>query len=123
MLFRRRCKEVALPGETPDAIHGSDRVAEGRLVGATDTDHFYFLCPDCDGSEMLRILEYYVINEGPVDYAPDDRSDAKRDFLLAFELKCHACGFEDVVKIGNTDWQGGSLAQYLGKEGQTLRWS
>lgn len=112
-----------MPGKTPDAIHGSDRVIEGRLVGATDTDHFYFVCPDCAGSQMLRILEYYVIREEPVQYAAEHRSDAKRDFLLAFDLKCDACGFQDVVKIGNTDWQGGSLAQALGKTGQELSWS
>lgn len=111
-----------MPGEAPAAIHGSEEVTEGRLVGATDTDYFYFLCPRCEDPYMLRILEYYVIEEGPVAYSAEQRKDAKRDFLLAFDLKCHQCGFTDVVKLSNTGWQGGNLAERIDRKSHVLTW-
>lgn len=95
----------------------------GKLVGSTDTDYFYFLCPRCGDSNMLRILDYYVVQEGPVEYAPDDRKDAKRDFILQFPLKCDMCGFSDTVKISNTCYQGGKLADRIDRHGETLTWS
>lgn len=112
-----------MPRSTPAGIHGSEDVQDGRLVGATDTDYFYFLCPKCDDSPMLRLLDYYVLAEGPVRYAPDTRNDAKRDFNLAFELKCEECGFTDYVKISNTGYQGGKLADRIDRRGRSLTWS
>lgn len=112
-----------MSGSAPAGIHGSETVQEGKLVGATDTDYFYFLCPQCDDSTMLRLLDYYVIAEGPVEYAPEVRNDAKRDFTFAFDLKCEECGFSDYVKISNTGFQGGKLADRIDCRGQSLTWS
>ena len=98
-------------------FHGSKKVEGGRLRGGTDTDYFYFLCPVCRDSTMLRILDYTVVSDGPVEYAPELRRDANRDFILAFELKCKTCNHHDFVKIGNIGWQGGRLSDVLGSRG------
>ena len=90
--------------------HGSDKVSNSHLVGATDTDYFYFFCPECKGSQILQILDYTIAFDEPVEYAPAFRVKAKRDFKIAFELYCTECGLHDYVKIANVGWQGGLLA-------------
>lgn len=98
-------------------FHGSKSVEGGKLRGGTDTDYFYFLCPACSDSTILRILDYAVVADGTVKYAPELRKDASRDFILAFELKCETCNHRDFVKIGNTGWQGGKLSDVLRDRG------
>ena len=87
--------------------HGSTAVMAGKVRGATDTDYFYFFCQHCPGEEMLQVPDFKFTKDGPVEYAPEERPGAKRDFIIAFSLSCHQCGFEDVVKVSNIGWQGG----------------
>lgn len=90
-------------------FHGSADIEGGKLTGSTDTDYFYFICPKCADSEILQILDYKIVANGPIEYAPDHRTRAKKDFTLAFELYCGKCRLHDFVKVSNTGWQGGSL--------------
>lgn len=92
-------------------FHGSDEVEEGRLTGSTDTDYFYFFCPKCGDTQILQVLDYGVVHDGPVDYAKEHRKKARRDFTLAFELFCQRCELHNFVKISNTGWQGGKLSE------------
>jgi len=94
-----------------EPYHGSEEVMDGKLVGATDTDYFYFFCPKCGGSQMLQILDYEIVFDEPVEYAPEIRPKAKRDFKIAFELHCVECRFHDFVKISNIGWQAGTLKE------------
>lgn len=98
------------------AYHGSNAVAGGGLRGATDkTDHFYFFCPNCPDDEIVRVLDYEVRAEEPVNpYDKQCRSKAKRGFVLAFKIHCEKCGHADFVKLSNTGWQGGSHQDALG---------
>ena len=89
--------------------HGSEKVAGGNLTGATDTDYFYFFCPVCRDTHILQILDYRVVDEGPVEYAAKDRPKTRKDFTLAFEVYCPKCELHDYVKLSNTRWQGGEL--------------
>ena len=93
--------------------HGSDKVSEGRLRGQTDTDYFYFLCPQCADNKIMQILEFDVVKDGPVEYSPDTRPKAKRDFIIAFKLWCYRCHLTDFVKISNIGWQGGKITNGL----------
>jgi predicted RNA-binding Zn-ribbon protein involved in translation (DUF1610 family) len=90
-------------------FHGCE-VEEGRLMGATDTDYFYFFCPKCGDSQIMQILDYKVVCDGPVEYAKDERPGAKRDFIIAFQLRCSKCRLTDFVKVANIGWQGGRLS-------------
>jgi hypothetical protein len=92
--------------------HGVQTVG-GKLKGSTDTDYFYFFCPTCGEDNIMQILDFVVRDDGPVKYAPELRGRAKRDFTLAFQLLCPACGLEDFVKISNTGWQKGKLRNSL----------
>jgi hypothetical protein len=89
--------------------HGSDAVQAGGLVGTTDTDHFYFICPKCRDSQVMRVLDYTIINDGPVAAYPEERPKQMRDFTIAFQLHCPACKHGDFVKISNTGRQGGRV--------------
>ena len=92
--------------------HGN-HVSKGRLKGTTDTDYFYFFCPQCDGRQIMRVLDYGVHGDekpGGTDY-PDERPKQARDFTLAFKLYCPRCALTDFVKIGNTGWQGGQFRE------------
>jgi ribosomal protein L44E len=92
----------------PNYAHG-EKVQDGNLTGTTDTDYFYFFCPECKDRTILQITDYKVRRDGPVEYAGEDRPRAKRDFNIIFELNCMDCGFQDYVKVANTGWQGGEL--------------
>jgi hypothetical protein len=90
--------------------HGQ-QVADGRLVGTTDTDYFYFFCPRCQDRTIMRVLDYASHIEetaGGTRY-PEERPRQERDFVLAFKLYCPSCKLTDFVKIGNVGWQGGLL--------------
>ena len=93
--------------------HGSSAVEGGKLKGQTDTDYFYFLCPRCADNTVLQILDYDVVKDGPVEYAPEDRTKAKRDFILVFQIYCTSCKLSDFVKLSNTGWQVGKLTDQL----------
>jgi hypothetical protein len=95
------------------SYHGSSAVQEGRLRGATDTDHFYFFCPSCPGQEIMRVLDYEVRQEQPENKYTDIKPKAAKGFTLAFKIHCQRCGKTDFTKIGNFGWQGGQHAAAL----------
>ncbi|HVA11855.1 MAG TPA: hypothetical protein VNF99_01265 [Stellaceae bacterium] len=91
--------------------HGSSTVQGGKLTGTTDTDYFYFYCPNCQDNHVMRILDYASHGKeeaGGANY-PDVRPKQARDFVLVFKLYCPTCKLTDFVKIGNTGWQGGRV--------------
>ena len=90
-------------------FHGSNDISHGKLTGTTDTDYFYFFCPKCGDTQIFQILDFGVMTEGPVQYAKENRPEAKKDFTIAFELYCPKCKLHDFVKVSNTGWQGGKL--------------
>ena len=90
--------------------HGSATVQDGKLVGTTDTDYFYFFCPKCPPCTILRLLDYDMRAEQPDNpYNSDLKSKAVRSFTFAIKLQCESCGFKDFVKLSNLGWQGGQL--------------
>ncbi len=99
----------------PKPTHGSDSVQGGLLRGATDaTDYFYFFCPKCPDDQLVRVLGYTVVSDEPGNrYDAECKRKAKRSFSLKFHLNCDSCGFDDIVKISNTGWQGGKHAATL----------
>ncbi len=90
--------------------HGSSVVMGGNLKGATDTDYFYFFCPNCDGQKIMRVLDYEV-REEQADNPYNDKlkSKAVKGFTLAFKLHCENCNLTDFVKVSNLGWQGGNF--------------
>jgi len=95
-------------------FHGSRKIDEGKLVGSTDTDYFYFFCPKCGDTQILQVLDFCIIREGKVEYAKDVRPKAKKDFTIAFELYCPKCELRDFIKVSNIGWQDGKLKDTLG---------
>ena len=96
--------------------HGSEAVMNGGLTGSTDTDYFYFFCPQCPDKYIMRILEYEVRNETPDNpYNAEFKKKAKCGFTLVFKLYCENCEHTDFVKISNTGWQNGTHADALRK--------
>lgn len=93
--------------------HGSEDVCDGKLRGQTDTDYFYFLCPKCADNTVLQIQDFKVVRDGPVLYSPETRLGAKRDFVIAFKLRCHTCNLVDFVKVSNIGWQGGRITKQI----------
>jgi len=91
------------------AYHGSEAVKGGRLKGRTGkSDYFFFLCPNCDGEQVMRILNYEFRDVS----SPLQREEGKKPtqhFNLAFHLYCPHCQFEDFVKIDN-DHRAGRLS-------------
>jgi len=90
-------------------FHGSEKIQNGKLTGSTDTDYFYFFCPQCGDTQILRILDFQVIYETPTKKIRDERPKIKRDFTIGFELYCKKCKLRDFVKISNRGWQEGKL--------------
>ena len=94
--------------------HGSEAVEKGKLLGSTDTDYFYFFCPECPDKHIMRILEYGLHaheNENP--YNSHFKKKAKEGFTLVFKLYCENCNHMDFVKISNMGWQGGTHKKIL----------
>jgi len=94
--------------------HGSTNIAGGKLKGSTNfsplSDYFYFLCPNCDGKEIMRILDYEVRSHQAENvYNQFYARKALNGFVLAFHLFCEKCQCEDFVKITNTVWQQGNI--------------
>jgi ribosomal protein S27AE len=90
-------------------FHGSEAVQAGSLTGATDTDYFYFFCPRCGPTHILQLLDFGTVIDRPAERYPEIRPGAKRDFTLAFQVRCDRCGLTDFFKISNWRWQGGEL--------------
>ena len=88
--------------------HGSSEVMNGKLTGQTDTDYFYFWCPNC-GPCVLRILDYQLVRDENPKMFGHLKPKAKRDFVIVLELFCNDCKMRDWVKVGNTGWQGGDI--------------
>ena len=91
--------------------HGSKEVSNGRLTGRTDdTDYFYFRCPNCSESNILRLLDYGIHAQSAENPYNDQVKGPKAvgGFTLVFKLYCEQCGFTDFTKLSNTGWQGGS---------------
>lgn len=92
------------------AYHGSSSVTDGKLQGATDTDYFYFFCPECDGKQIMRVLDYEVRQEQPNNpYNDKTKSKAVKGFTLAFKIHCEKCELTDFVKVSNLGRQGDSF--------------
>lgn len=73
--------------------HG-EKVTEGRLTGKTDTDYFYFFCPDC--KEIMQAeFERFTDNNK----------------VLHIGLRCSNCNLNELCKIptGDAGWQGGKF--------------
>lgn len=95
------------------SFKSSGRVNEGRLIGATDTDCFYFFCPECKDTNILQILDFQIDKKEPVEYNKEERKNHKRDFIIKLDLYCPKCKIRDIVKITNIGWQGGKLIDGL----------
>ena len=82
--------------------HGSQAVEGGKLTGRTgETDYFFFVCPNCNDGQIMRILEY-EFRTPPSQ--PSDRLEKRKPreyFNLVFHLYCPVCQFEDFVKLDN----------------------
>jgi hypothetical protein len=91
-------------------FHGSEHVAKGGLKGTADTDYFYFFCPRCPDQYIMRVIDFKIVKDGPVEYAKELSPAAHREFIIALELHCQNCGHDDFVKIANMGWQGGNIA-------------
>jgi hypothetical protein len=94
--------------------HGSTAVMDGKLTGTTDTDNFYFFCPQCGDRHIMRVIEHGY-HEGPVpaNAYPDERPKQAQDFVLVLKLYCPECKLTDYVKLGNVGRQGGKLPDAL----------
>ena len=99
-----------------EPFHGSEDVMDGKLTGLTDTDYFYFFCPKCGDTQILQVLDFGILKDGPVERYKKERPKAKRDFTIAFELYCPECKLHDFVKVSNIGWAGGKL-----KDGWALK--
>ncbi len=96
--------------------HGSEVVQAGKLVGYTDTDYFYWLCPKC--GDILRLLDYDVmVDKKGNKYDDMLEPKAGKSFTVAFELHCISCGLVDCVKVSNMGWQGGKIYNTAAKKG------
>jgi len=102
--------------------HGTEAVEAGRVRGATDcTDYFYFFCPDCSEDRLLRVLDYQIMRDDKGNrYNDGSKFNAKRSFVIAFEIACEECGFNDCVKVSSIGWQGGTHAEALARAKQEL---
>ncbi|RKU24567.1 hypothetical protein C6497_17240 [Candidatus Poribacteria bacterium] len=103
-----------------DFGHGTDKVTRGKLTGMTDTDYFYFLCPECPDEQIMRILDAIQLDKLEPDheqltmeqlkaYNDSCKSNAKSHIGISLKIYCENCRLTDIVKISNTGWQEGKL--------------
>jgi hypothetical protein len=94
------------------AAYGTENVEGGKLTGTTDTEYFYFLCPQCGGggSQRMRILDYGQKPDEPFRY-PELTPKATNTFRMNFHLYCPECKLHTVVKLANDGWQGGKITE------------
>ncbi len=95
------------------SYHGSDKVTEGKLKGTTcSTDYFYFICPECDDNQIMRVLEYEVrVHKEDNEYNEFFKKNATDGFTLAFHIHCEKCGLDDFTKISNIGLQQGDITK------------
>lgn len=98
-----------IPFNDEKTFHGSEKITQGKLTGQTDTDYFYFFCPECEGKQILRILDMGVILEQPTQYTTKIKPQAAKEFTVAFKLSCPKCHLTDFVKVSNLGWQEGNM--------------
>lgn len=92
------------------SYHGSSAVADGGVTGKTDTDYFYFFCPNCEGEQILRLLDYDVHHSEPKNsYDNEFKSKSSHGFTLVFKVHCEQCNLTDFIKISNLGFQEGTL--------------
>ncbi len=90
--------------------HGSVAITAGKLQGATDTDYFYFFCPQCEGKKIMRVLDYGIHEEKSDNpYDSQLKSKSEKGFTIVFKLHCELCSLTDFVKISNLGWQSGDI--------------
>ena len=81
--------------------HGTERVMAGKLKGQTDTDYFYFVCPECK-DEILQVEPLEDLDDAGI-------------VILRLGCYCLMCGLTDSFKIpinagkSNSGWKGGSI--------------
>ena len=103
-----------------DFGHGSKKVEDGKLIGKTDTDYFYFLCPQCPDQYIMRVLDAIQLDNLKPEhqqqftkqlesYNSKCQSNAKSHIAISFKIHCEECGLTEIVKIANHGWQGGRL--------------
>ncbi len=80
----------------------------GKLVGRTDTDYFYFKCPDCE--HLFRVLDYVFTVDHVPEYTVNLIPNPRREFTIALHLYCQNCGVVDFVKVSNLVWQTGMFS-------------
>ena len=92
---------------------GSYKVNKGKLKGTTDGSHyFYFICPECDDNQIMRVLEYEVSeHKEENEYNEFFKKKATEGFTLAFHIHCEKCGLDDFTKISNIGLQQGNITQ------------
>ena len=113
-------KEVTMPvrsanqSDWTDFGHGSENVENGKLTGKTDTDYFYFLCPECPDQQIMRVLDAIQLDDSKLDhellqslesYNSECKSNATSHIAISFKIYCENCGLQDIVKIANHGWQ------------------
>lgn len=95
------------------AKYGTDAVKHGKLTGTTDTDYFYFLCPNCDGggSQVMRIIDIGTSDDYKFE-TDNGEPKIKKPFHFSFELFCDKCKTHTVVKLTNVNGLlGGSIVE------------
>ena len=95
----------------------SDAVKSGKLRGASVMDRFYFHCPSCKDSQIMRVLDYGVDVLQPEIPFPELKPRAAKGFVLAFKLHCLNCGLIEFTKIGNIRWLKGTHSEALKNAG------
>jgi len=90
--------------------HGSDKIMGGKLKGQTDSDYFYFKCPEC--KSVLRVIDVGILSfsdEHPTCKFVEQRHNKKlkKIFTVKLKLYCPKCKLKDIVKISNIGWCGG----------------
>ena len=103
-----------------DFGHGSEKVMGGKLTGKTDTDYFYFLCPECPDQQIMRVLDAIQLD----DLKPDEKqqilqtlesynsafkSNVKSHICISFKIHCENCGLTDIMKISSLGLQVGKV--------------
>lgn len=103
-----------------DFGHGSEKIMGGKLTGKTDTDYFYFLCPQCPDQQVMRVLDAIQLDKLKPDhknemikqlenYNRQCKSNTKSHIAISFKIHYENCGMTDIVKIANHGWQVGKL--------------
>lgn len=98
-------------------FHGSEKVEGGKLTGQTDTDYFYFLCPQCPDKQVMRVLDAIQLFDNhngqrlekirQYESMLKSKRRVKSEITIAFKIYCEECKLTDHVKITNGGLQTG----------------